>query len=430
MVGAGASATVWRAHPRDHPRRAVAIKCLRRDAAVDVATLQDEADILAELDHLHVVRIVEIVEATDGPAIVMQYAAGGSLADLLASGRRLDPGELVAVAAPIASALASAHARGLVHGDVKPSNVLLTGDGQPLLADFGVARAAGRRPAPAAGFDGTDGYVAPETLAGLGIDARSDIYALGMLCTRALVDDGRVPPPLADVIARAVRDDPGARFLRAEDLAWALRRAIDPDEVRPPRPAARHQCASGGGVDGDTRRFGPRPPRPAAAPGKRRRWPRRLAAVGAAVVMTAVGFAAATRPVEPARAVECEPAAIASPSRLGARPIAGDADGDGCDDAGYWFVDAARSPSLVLVLRSTSYAVGRPGDVPVLGDWDCDGTDTLSLYRPATGEVYRFDTWPRSGPLETGAAVVDSRHATPRVEHEGPCDRLVLDASV
>jgi hypothetical protein len=428
MVGAGASATVWRAHPCDHPRGTVAVKCLRPEALAKLTTLQDEADILAELDHPHVVRVVEIVEGSHGPAIVMQYAAGGSLADLLASGRRLTPGELVAVAAPIASALASAHARGLVHGDVKPSNVLLTSDGQPLLADFGVARAAGRRPRLEEGFDGTEGYVAPESLAGHALDARSDIYALGMLCTRALVDDPRVPAALAEVVARSVRSDPGARFLRAEDLGWALRRAVDPVLVRPPRPARRQH---GWAVDGDTRRFGPRPPRRAAASEHRRRWPRRLAAVGAAAAVTAVGFVAANRPAPPAQAVECAPGSM-PPTVIppGTQAIVGDTDGDGCDDQGYWFIDPARSPSLVLVLGSTSYAVGRPGDVPLLGDWDCDGADTLSLYRSSTGEVYRFDAWPRAGPLETGTAGVGPAGGSPRIEHAAGCDRLVVEASV
>jgi hypothetical protein len=66
----------------------------------------------------------------------------------------------------------------------------------------------------------------------------------------------------------------------------------------------------------------------------------------------------------------------------------------------------------------------------VLGDWDCDGTDTLGLYRPSTGEVYRFDTWPTSGPLETGASIVGPPDATPRVEYDDGCEELVVDPSV
>ena len=234
IIGAGGSATVWRAHPVNHPRRTVAIKRLRNDGRHrrDNRRLHAEADVLAELDHLHIVRIIEIVDDDDGPAIVMQYASGGTLADLLSTGRRLSPGELVAVAGPIASALAAAHDRGLVHGDVKPSNVLLTSEGQPLLADFGVDRG-----------EGTDGYLAPERLAGSEADAGSDIYALGVLCGRALRADRPVPPRLAEVIARAVRTDPGARFLRAQDLAWALQGAVDHEEVRPPQPRL---CRHGG----------------------------------------------------------------------------------------------------------------------------------------------------------------------------------------
>ena len=76
-----------------------------------------------------------------------------------------------------------------------------------------------------------------------------------------------------------------------------------------------------------------------------------------------------------------------------------------------------------------SFGVGRAGDVPVLGDWNCDGTDTLALYRPSTGEVYRYDVWPSSGPLETRAETGHAVDAAPRVEREGRCDRLVIDAS-
>ena len=152
-----------------------------------------------------------------------------------------------------------------------------------------------------------------------------------------------------------------------------------------------------------------------------------------AVVLAAIAVVAANRPAPGPETVDCA-APPTPPTAVAA--ITGDADGDGCDDGSYWFVDRDRSPSLVLVVRPTagkrpsSYAFGRPGDVPVLGDWDCDGTDTLGLYRPSTGEVYRFDAWPRSGPLETGTAMVAAPDATARVEHDGGCDRLVIDDSV
>lgn len=427
---------MWRAHPANHPRRTVAIKRLRPDVAVDVRRLQDEADVLAEVDDVHVIRIIEVIDDDGGPAIVMQYAAGGSLADLLATGRRLTPGELVAVAAPVAQALASAHARGLVHGDVKPSNVLLTSDGQPLLADFGVARTVGGR-AGRRTLEGTDHYVAPERLAGAAPDGRADIYALGVLCARAVGSADRVPLRLAEVIERATHPDPRARFLRAQDLAWSLRNAVDHDDIRPPAPPG-ESGGRGRGHDGgigDTRRFGPRPPRPApAGERRRRRWPVRLAgALGVAAIAVTVG--PSPRPV-PSPAVDCPaPSSAQTSVPPGASFVDGDTDGDGCADRGYWYVDPARSPSLVLVVatahrdRPMSFGIGLAGDVLVLGDWDCDGTDTLALYRPSTGEVYRYDAWPSSGPLEARAELGHAVDAALRVDHEGGCDRLVVDPS-
>jgi serine/threonine protein kinase len=117
-------------------------------------------------------------------ALAMQFAPGGSLADLLAQRGRLAPGQVVAVAAPIAEALASAHRRGVVHGDVKPANVLFTSDGEPLLSDFGVARTLGQVTSDQ--VSGTAGYLAPELLDSARPDPRTDVYSLAVVCYQAL----------------------------------------------------------------------------------------------------------------------------------------------------------------------------------------------------------------------------------------------------
>ena len=144
QIGAGASGTVWQAHRRGPVARVVALKRLRAGGSTaDLARMRREATVLTELDHPHVVRVLEVLHDGDGVAIAMQYAPGGSLADLLAERGRLGPGQVVAVAAPVADALASAHRRGVLHGDVKPANILFTSDGEPLLGDFGVARTLG-----------------------------------------------------------------------------------------------------------------------------------------------------------------------------------------------------------------------------------------------------------------------------------------------
>src|SRR5438128_1237703 len=137
VLGSSVDATVWRGRCGRPVERSVAVKQLRSRTPLDARRVLDEVEALVALDHPHVVRVLEVLEHDEGVVVVMQYAPGGSLAELLSARRRLDAGETVAVAAPLADALASAHRHGIVHGDVKPSNILFTSDGEPLLADFG-----------------------------------------------------------------------------------------------------------------------------------------------------------------------------------------------------------------------------------------------------------------------------------------------------
>ncbi|HKY67109.1 MAG TPA: serine/threonine-protein kinase, partial [Acidimicrobiales bacterium] len=248
QIGAGASGTVWKAHRRGPVARTVALKRLRAGGgSADLARMRREATVLTELDHPHVVRVLEVLHDGDGMAIAMQYAPGGSLADLLAERGRLSAGQVVAVAAPVADALASAHRRAVLHGDVKPANILFTSDGEPLLTDFGVARTLGSVTSDQ--VSGTAEYLAPELLDGAAPDPRADVYALAVVCYQALTgrppytgpvplavaraadaglhdrleDDPAVPAPLAAVVERAMARDPDERFATADELARALR---------------------------------------------------------------------------------------------------------------------------------------------------------------------------------------------------------------
>ena len=142
VLGRGSGGEVWLASERA-TGEAVAVKCVRPGADIAVRDrLRREAAVLAGIDHPHVLRLRGVAGCTgsDEVALVLDLATGGSLARLVARRGPLSAGEVVTVLVPLAEALAEVHARGVVHGDVTPANVLFAADGRPVLADLGVAR--------------------------------------------------------------------------------------------------------------------------------------------------------------------------------------------------------------------------------------------------------------------------------------------------
>jgi hypothetical protein len=463
QIGAGASGTVWKAHRRGPVARVVALKRLRAGSgAVDLARIRREATVLTELDHPHIVRVLEVVHDGDGVALAMQFAPGGSLDDLLRARGRLSPGQVVAVAAPVADALASAHRRGVLHGDVKPANVLFTSDGEPLLTDFGVARTLGQITSDQ--ITGTAEYLAPELLDGAQPDPRADVYALGVVCYEALTgrppftgpvplavaraaDAGHhqrledlpdVPAPLARVVEQAMGRRPEQRFASADEFARALRTTVSAGDIRVPAPAAVH----GPGADDPgaslTTTFGPRPPRPEPAGRPRRR---RLPLVAAAVGLAAIGGIALVR--GPLASDDEGGDCHRNPSGVGgddAQQVEGDVDGDGCTVVGVYEQQVLADGSTTMVLsielagEPKRFGMGEPGDQLLLGDWDCDGVDTPGLYRVSRGEVQYFNVWPT---VADQAYQPDATEPAPGggqaslVERAGDgddCDRLVVEA--
>jgi serine/threonine-protein kinase len=194
-LGTGASAHVFAAWDVSLKRR-VAVKVLHPALAGDAAflrRLRTEAQAAASLSNPHLLAIYDWGEDAGGPFLVLEYLGGGSLRDMLDEGRRLTVPQAALVGAQAAEGLAFAHARGFVHRDVKPANLLFGEDGRLRVADFGVARALAEAAwtEPAGATVGTARYAAPEQAQGRPVDGRADVYSLALVLYEAVT--GVVP---------------------------------------------------------------------------------------------------------------------------------------------------------------------------------------------------------------------------------------------
>ena len=161
--------------------RTVAVKVLRPELAADrrsAARFEREARMAARLSHPRIVAVYDAGRHDDRVFIVMEHVAGPTLVDVLHRGGPLGAATVAGLGADVADALAHAHERGVVHRDVTPGNVMLDGEGQAKVLDFGIARAAKGVPSSTS-VHGTIAYAAPEVLAGDQGDQRVDVYGLG-----------------------------------------------------------------------------------------------------------------------------------------------------------------------------------------------------------------------------------------------------------
>jgi serine/threonine protein kinase/tetratricopeptide (TPR) repeat protein len=251
-LGAGGMGEVWRAHDANLDRE-VAIKLLAPGAVADATTTERfrrEALALSRLSHPGVATIFDF-DAQDGTAfLVMELVSGGSLEARLTDGP-LPLDDIVRLGAAIADAIAEAHRRGILHRDLKPTNIVLTAAGQPKILDFGIARLMGNAESAkltqTGMLIGSLPYMAPEQLTGDTDDARTDIYALGVMLFE--MTTGRRPfvkeRPEALMFEIFGTAAPAARSLRAETPP-ALDRLIDDCLAKDParRPASASDVAA------------------------------------------------------------------------------------------------------------------------------------------------------------------------------------------
>jgi predicted Ser/Thr protein kinase len=270
VLGRGGMSVVYLAHdPR--LKRNVALKLLAPELAEDDAfrvRFLRESQLAASLDHPNVVPIYEAGEVDGLLYIAMRYVVGTDLKALLRAEGALAPDRALALVAQVASALDAAHERGLVHRDVKPSNVLLTGrpdEEHCYLADFGLSTSTSDRSiADARQIVGTIDYVAPEQIRGLEVDGRADVYSLSCLLYECLVGDvpfrrpsdvaviyahleepvpkateraPTLPPAVDTVLERGTAKLPDERWRTSADLVEAARSALG--EGVAPVPARR-----------------------------------------------------------------------------------------------------------------------------------------------------------------------------------------------
>jgi len=261
-LGSGGMSTVYLANDGTLDR-AVAVKVMHREMSEQPDQLErfrQEARAVAKLSHPNVVAVIDAGEDAGHPYIVFEYVEGETLKQRIARLGALDTQEALAYAIEIARGLTVAHARNMVHRDIKPQNVLIDAEGRAKLTDFGISRQLEQDGMTATGrVLGTTDYVAPEQAMGHGVDPRSDIYSLGVVLYEMLV--GQVPfhadsqvgvamkhvneelpdvqrrrpeasAAVALVVERATAKDPAERYQAIDELVDDLETALEVEAAR------------------------------------------------------------------------------------------------------------------------------------------------------------------------------------------------------
>jgi predicted Ser/Thr protein kinase len=271
-LGEGGMAAVYKAYQPGMDRY-VALKILPRHFASDpefAGRFEQEAKLIAKLQHVHILPVYDFGEEDGYTYIVMPYVETGTLDDLLL-GEALPLEQIRKIIKQVGEALSYAHSRGLVHRDVKPSNILIDEQGNCLLTDFGIAKMVeGTSVFTRTGaIIGTPEYMSPEQILGEKLDGRSDVYSLGIVLYEMAT--GRPPfraetPPavfvkhlhdplplprtwnpdlpeaVEKVILKALAREPGDRFASATELVQALEKALSPEAQAKTQARVREQA--------------------------------------------------------------------------------------------------------------------------------------------------------------------------------------------
>ncbi|MEO6953518.1 MAG: serine/threonine-protein kinase [Polyangia bacterium] len=249
ILGRGGMGVVYSGYDPELDR-AVAIKVMLHSTPDFVARFRREAQAIARLTHGNVVQVYDFgVDELTNPFFVMELVAGTPLDKMLIERGRLPPAQVCDIARQAAQGLAAAHRAGIIHRDVKPSNLIVDGRGNVKIVDFGIARASsGAQLTQAAALMGTPGYMAPEQAQGKTVDSRADVYALGLTMFEMLTgaapffaedpialvvmnmqqplpdlrQRGNFPPELVRLVEQMAEKDPDARPQSCDAVARAL----------------------------------------------------------------------------------------------------------------------------------------------------------------------------------------------------------------
>ena len=259
-LGAGGMGRVYQARDRE-TSEVLALKVLRPEVAAEPSMAErfkNELRLARRITHKNVCRIYDFNRIDTLAYISMEYVDGETLRALIDRSGRLPPSRVTSLTRQICAGLAEAHAQGVIHRDLKPENIMLAANGSVKLMDFGIARSIAASATTTQTLIGTPAYMAPEQVQGRPVDARADIYALGLILYECLT--GRrafagttpvevalkqlqqrppaprqlrpeVPRALEAVVLRCLEKDPTRRFASAEAVAAALIGASDTSSI-------------------------------------------------------------------------------------------------------------------------------------------------------------------------------------------------------